>query len=190
MIGALLLAALAAGSSVSAPATAGAAPKRIWTGEIGDPLPAARLPLLGGGELLLPLAGRPTVVNVFATWCGPCRMEMPILAREIAERYGGRVSVVGIDRGEPAEVVAPFVRSLGIGYPIALDRNRSFFRALSADGVGIPKTLLVDGSGRVVFRENGFVPGATLERLREAVERLLAEEAGSPAGSSHSVPPR
>ena len=181
MIAGILLAAALAASGP-------AAPKPVWKVEIGGVLPAKVLPLVGGGSIALPL-DVPTVVNVFSVHCGPCRMEMPLLAKEIAARYDGRVRVVGVDRGEPEEVVAMFLRNLDIRYTVAIDRDRSFFRLLSGDGVGIPKTLLLDRSGRVVLRENGFLPGETIERLREAIDRLLAETPRTTADSSVASPP-
>jgi thiol-disulfide isomerase/thioredoxin len=153
----------------------------VWTFEIGDPFPPFVLDRLGGGKVSLPARGEITVLNVFASWCAPCRMEMPLLRCDVADRYAAEgVKVWGIDRGEPAPLVERFVGWIGIDYPVLLDVDRRFFGAISGNGAGIPKTILIDREGRVAWLENGYRPGITIGELAEQIEALLASR---PAGT-------
>jgi len=163
-----------ASSSPAPPASAAASKTATWTFEIGDALPSATLSSLDGAAVTLPGEGSPLLLNVFASWCGPCRMEMPLLEEKIWRVWRAKgLRVAGINRGEPAEAVRPFIRNLGATYPIFLDQNRAFFRKISGDGLGIPKTILVDSKGRVVWRENGFVPEETIPSLEREIVKLL-----------------
>lgn len=113
------------------------------------------------------LRGRVVVVNFWASWCVPCRLEMPAL-QDVHERWGpDRVAVVGIATDAREAPVRSFVAEHGITYPVVrvdADLRRSF------GGIpGVPTTFLLDPEGVVRHRVYGlFAPPA----LREAVERL------------------
>jgi cytochrome c biogenesis protein CcmG/thiol:disulfide interchange protein DsbE len=114
--------------------------------------------------------GRVVLVNFWATWCPPCRMETPGLV-DLANRYRGKgLEVVGISLDENgAEAVRPFVARYHVPYPVLLpDLNSSLASAIES----LPTTLLVDRTGRVSKRYDGAVPE---EVFRRDVERLLAE---------------
>lgn len=116
---------------------------------------AARLD--GGTASSTELAGRWTLVNVWATWCEPCRMELPALNR-IAQAYGARgLSVVGlsVDREKTDAEIEAFARHRGVSFPIWRDREE---RAATLLGVTVlPKTLLIDPAGKVVWSRDGAV---------------------------------
>jgi thiol-disulfide isomerase/thioredoxin len=87
-------------------------------------------------------------INFWATSCEPCRSEMPAMQR-LAEAYGDRLLILGLDWGEERSSVADFARRYAIGYPILLDPTlANFYRW--ARGTGLPRHYFVDGSGRVV----------------------------------------
>jgi cytochrome c biogenesis protein CcmG/thiol:disulfide interchange protein DsbE len=135
--------------------------------QIGEPIPDFELPALGGGEVAsASLAdGRPVVLNFWATWCGPCRREIPTL-REL--QRSGEARVVSISVGEEPGVVAPFVERHGIDYPVLL-ADHAFFRSFNGDA--IPYTLVLDPSLRIVRMHRGYVSRRQLERdLRRAAE--------------------
>jgi len=131
--------------ALAAACKAGEGPTRV-----GQPLPAFTLPDLDGTEVTsASLAGRPVLLNFWATWCGPCVREMPLLQRLDDE---GRVAVVGIALDEDgARSVRPFVARRHVRYKILLG-NQEVFQRLG--GFGIPHSVLLDRSQivRAVYR--------------------------------------
>ncbi|MBN8616354.1 MAG: redoxin family protein [Deltaproteobacteria bacterium] len=118
--------------------------------------------------------GRPLVLSFFATWCVPCREEIPVLSR-VADRHGDSIAVVGVSIDEtPPESVAQFTRQHGITYPVLHDPAGASLGG--AVGVPpIPATVVLDAEGRVVFAARGG--SASLEEdLHRALEELLATE--------------
>jgi len=92
--------------------------------------------------------GRLVWVNFWATSCEPCRTEMPAMQR-LAEAYGDKLLILGLDWGEERSSVADFGRRYAIGYPILLDPTlANFYRW--ARGTGLPRHYFVDERGRVV----------------------------------------
>lgn len=113
--------------------------------------------------------GRVIVVNYWATWCPPCRIETPGLVRFANEFAPRGVDVVGVTLDEDLSLVAPFVESYQIKYSILLpgiDPN------LPADGMALPTTFLYDKYGKLAKKYTGIVLEST---LRSDVEELLAE---------------
>jgi thiol-disulfide isomerase/thioredoxin len=136
------------------------------------PQPVARLSFTNADDAPLTLAdfhGRTVLLNVWATWCVPCRKEMPALDRLQAKLGGPGFTVVPLSidhRGR--DVVARFYRELGLkSLPIYVDKSANVISAVNA--VGMPTTLLVDGQGR----ELGHVIGPA-EWDGQAMLSLLA----------------
>jgi thiol-disulfide isomerase/thioredoxin len=138
----------------------------------GDPavdgLPDVTLPCLGGGDDvdLARLRG-PLVVNVWASWCPPCREELPVYQR-FAEQYAGRVAVLGIDFNDTQPRAAlELARDSGVTYPLVADPDSDVEGP--PPGLvqrGLPMVVLVDADGRVVHREAREVTSvAELEEL-------------------------
>jgi cytochrome c biogenesis protein CcmG/thiol:disulfide interchange protein DsbE len=131
--------------------------------------PDFSLPRLDGdGKLsLASYDGKPRVVNFWASWCGPCRDEAPLL-QDAARDYRGKLVVLGVDYQDFTGDARKFVRKFGLTYPIVRDGNGSL---LSRWGVtGAPESFFVDGSGKVV----GHIPGAvTEETLAQGIEKAL-----------------
>ena len=125
---------------------------------VGDALPALVLPGVDGQALDIRqhFHGRPLLVNVWASWCGPCIEEMPELAR-FAEAQGERgVQVLGLALDTP-EGVAGFLQQVPVGYPIVLDtpgpRDASV-QLGNAQGL-LPYSVLFDAQGRMVKAKLG-----------------------------------
>ena len=122
-----------------------------------QPLPGPALRFVdaaGVTSSLASLRGRPVVLNLWATWCAPCRQEMPSFERLQAALGGTRLEVLAVSvDAEGAAMVMPFLRSLGI------DRLRvahdAFRDAGALAAAGIPLTLLIDAEGREVARRRG-----------------------------------
>ncbi|WP_164700804.1 TlpA disulfide reductase family protein [Modestobacter sp. KNN46-3] len=142
-----------------------------------DQLPALTLPCLGPGPdvALDRLTGRPTLVNLWATWCGPCREEMPLL-QDAHARHGEQIRFLGVDVQDDPEAARSFLAELGVGYPHAVDADGELLRELG--GRGLPITLAVDAEGRVLEQVMGQLSAEELERLTDT---LLSSD--SPGGS-------
>lgn len=132
-----------------------------------------RMPDLDGSTFdLSEHTGKVVMVNLFATWCPPCRAETPDLVR-LAESYRSKgLVVVGVSLdSDGPDKVRQFVRDYGIGYPILMPDSSST-TSFQIDGIPIPTTYLLDRQGRVAKK---YVGAATEDVFRADVDRLLAE---------------
>lgn len=126
--------------------------------------------LNGSRTLRLPqlIAGKPTVVNLWATWCGPCRAEMPTLAA--AQQRTPEVAFVFVNQGESPAKVAAYVQQSGLGLThVWLDPDSRLGPA--AGSQGLPTTLFFDATGKRVDAHFGMLNAAALQvqvdRLRQ-----------------------
>lgn len=156
-------------------ACTGAAAEAYRPIAVGEPAPAYAAPLLDAADSVRvgPGAGAPlTLVNVWATWCGPCKAEFPELEaihRTYAPR-GLRVVGVSIDHADDA-TVRDFVKDEGATFAIARDpegRVRDTFMSL-----GVPESYLVGPDGTLLWRGIGAIPTGGAG-LRGAIEQALA----------------
>ncbi|WP_116453480.1 TlpA family protein disulfide reductase [Blastococcus litoris] len=133
-----------------------------------DALPPLTLACLGPGPdvSLNRLTGRPTLLNLWATWCLPCREEMPLL-QEAFVRYGEDIRLLGVDTQDSPEGAASFVSDLEIGYPHVLDPDGELLSSLGVRG--LPVTLAIDEGGRIVARSVGQLNAEELQQLVETL---------------------
>lgn len=120
-----------------------------------DGLPEVTLPCLGGDSQvrLAGLRGKPTVINVWAQWCGPCRAEAPFL-QQLQAGAGDRLNLIGIDFVDPRpELAIEFAREAGWNYPQLVDADKAVAPGLKV--VGPPQTILVDADGKIVHTHPG-----------------------------------
>ncbi|MCH9651604.1 MAG: TlpA family protein disulfide reductase [Deltaproteobacteria bacterium] len=128
---------------------------------VGQPAPSFELPVLGGGTLAKSeLAGRPTVISFWATWCQPCHKEIPVLNQLVRDGSAEVVAISLDEGGWPA--IERFVAQREISYRVVLGNQEVFARF---DGVAIPYTLVLDASGTIVGLHRG--PVGEEELLRE-----------------------
>lgn len=122
---------------------------------------------------LADLDGSPTVVNFWASWCGPCAREIPELV-EIAAEYDGRVDVVGVNVKDSRTNARSFERDQAVTYPSFFDPSAQL--AARFGGIApnaLPSTILLDGEHRVAVRLFGAV---TAVQLRGYLDELLEEQ--------------
>jgi cytochrome c biogenesis protein CcmG/thiol:disulfide interchange protein DsbE len=133
--------------------------------------PDFTLPRLDGdGKLsLVAYAGKPRVVNFWASWCGPCRDEAPLL-QQAAQEYRGRLVVLGVDYQDFTGDARKFVRRFRLTYPIGRDGNGSLLPRWGVTGA--PESFFIDRSGKVVAHVPGAVTKAT---LAAGIGKALAE---------------
>jgi cytochrome c biogenesis protein CcmG/thiol:disulfide interchange protein DsbE len=138
-------------------------------GVVGRPAPAlAASGLDGRVHALADGRGRLTWVNFWATSCEPCRTEMPAMQR-LADAYGDRLLILGVDWGESEAPVRDFVERYGVTYPILLDPTLdNFYRWSSLDG--LPRHYFVDADGTLVRQVIGPLdPTAMASLLAELI---------------------
>ena len=134
-------------------------------GAVPDPAaPAFSLPVLGNSGQKVSLsdyAGRPLIVNFFASWCEPCQQETPLLATFYRTEHG-RVAIVGLDENDVLGSATSFTHKEGVSYPVGFDPG---VIAASAYGVaGLPQTFFLNAKHRIVDRVFGAVTRADINR--------------------------
>jgi thiol-disulfide isomerase/thioredoxin len=189
--------------SPTAPAPPGVGPKVTVTAQPAPPVkvePAQFVPdeifkrelkdLDGASFSLSNYRGRVFVINFWATWCGPCRLEIPEL-NKAREEYAARgVEFVGLTTENPqldAERVRDFAREFKMGYKLGW-ADPETAGALQT-GTAIPQTLVVAADGRVVVRFRGYSDKIVPRMLRDGIEKALglppaAAPAATPAAES------
>lgn len=112
--------------------------------------------------------GRLVLLNFWASWCGPCREEMPTLSRW-QRRYGARgLQVIGVAMDDDAQVARQFLRRYPVSYPVIMGDaplGESYGGVL-----GLPTTYLIDGRGRILARYRGE---SALHDIEAQLQRLL-----------------
>ncbi len=134
--------------------------------------PVKALPRLGsaGGGSLADYRGKVVVLNVWASWCDPCREEVPLLQRTHARIQARGGLVLGVDTQDVAEDALAFLRARKATFPSLRDRDRSYGHSLGV--TGYPETFLIDRRGRIAALRRFAV---TQQWLDQHLPRLLAE---------------
>ena len=163
---------LAAAALLLATAACDAAQQAARAADVGATAPDyAAVTLDGDSASLAALRGRAVLLNVWATWCHPCREEIPVL-QALHERHaaeGLEVVGVSIDVASEREAVGEFVREFSMTYPVWLDPEGLVSNAFPA--VGVPATYLIDPEGTVRWRKIGPIAenDTTLARVLDEV---------------------
>ena len=145
-----------------------AAPAAVWAASFRD--------LDGRPHALGEFQGRIVVLNFWATWCAPCREEMPGFQR-LQGRWPGKVQFVGVS-AEDAAKVTPFARSLGITYPLWVggDEVAELSKRLGNARSVLPHTVVLDGSGRVATTKVGAYRELELADILQRMTANVAEK--------------
>ncbi len=130
------------------------APSRGAVVQVGQTAPAFALDTLDGGAMTANFDGRPAYINVFATWCTPCRGELPAILEQ-TKQYRDKIVFLFVDEQEPASTVQRFARTFGVADPVAVDRGQ--FAATFAVR-GLPESIFIDRQGIVRYIYRGLIP--------------------------------
>jgi thiol-disulfide isomerase/thioredoxin len=125
---------------------------------VGQAAPAFLINTLDGREFTSNFQGHPAYINVFATWCSPCRTELPDVVDQ-AKKYRDRIVFLLVDEQEQPSAVERFAESLGQDAPVAVDRGQ--FAATYAVG-GLPWNIFIDRHGVVRYIYRGRIPADVL----------------------------
>jgi cytochrome c biogenesis protein CcmG/thiol:disulfide interchange protein DsbE len=164
ILGVVVIASIALWQAESSSSPASSDP---LVGRTGQPAPAFTLPSLsnlGQNVSLAAFRGRPLVVNFWASWCIPCRTEMPLLEQAFQAEHG-RVQFLGIDANDTQGAAKAFLDQVHVTYPAASDANGSV--ATQFGLFGLPTTLFISASGTVVGRYIGQLHSDTLQAALE-----------------------
>jgi len=163
----LLLLALALPAPAQVPANSAQALKP-WS---GGATPALELTDVDGKvHRLADYRGKAVLVNFWATWCGPCREEMPSMEALRVAMQGKPFVVLAVNVGEGAPAARGFGEKMSLGFPLLLDRDTSTTRAWSARV--LPASFVVGPDGRIRYSHFGAIDWASAE-VRATIQRLI-----------------
>jgi thiol-disulfide isomerase/thioredoxin len=138
-------------------------------------LPPRGIPPAGERLALAALRGHPVVVNFWASWCAPCRAEMPMLMRAAHAYASHGVVVLGLDVDDAPADARRFLAQYRVDYPVVSVPDDRLLRAYGV--IGLPTTVFVDASGVIRARQIGQFDGADGERmLMRDLDALIGRE--------------
>jgi thiol-disulfide isomerase/thioredoxin len=122
--------------------------------------------------------GKVVVINLWASWCGPCRREVPDYERVRKSYEGQDVEFVALTTEDPDEAgddVRKFLRQVNFGFRLGW-ADREMARHLMNGRSSIPQTIVIDSDGRVVKHWTGYAPGRSADRLKDAIDQALPQK--------------
>lgn len=148
---------------------------------LGQPAPQLTLDLLDGGKFdLQSLRGKVVVIDFWASWCGPCRIGLPIVS-EVTGRYAERgVVFYTINRREPVPKIQRYLETTKLNFPVALDPQDA--AAMAYQVTGIPRTVIIGKDGVVAAVHSGVSPNMKAELEKELDAALAAPFKEAAAG--------
>jgi thiol-disulfide isomerase/thioredoxin len=122
--------------------------------------------------------GKVVVINLWASWCGPCRREVPDYEKVRKSYTGQDVEFVALTTEDPDDAdadVKRFLRSVNFGFRLGW-ADRELARSLMNGRSSIPQTIVIDSDGRVVKHWTGYTPGRSADRLKDAIDQALPQK--------------
>jgi len=137
--------------------------------EAKEPVPNFTLSTIDGKDFhFSDYKGKPILINFFASWCLPCREEMPVLEKIVRE-YGPKgVVFLGIAVDDTEEKMKDFIAKYGVTFPVGLDKTAAIQKSFGI--YGIPTTYFIDRNGMINYSHSGVV---TEELLQHELDKLL-----------------
>lgn len=137
----------------------------------GDEAPDFTVEMLDGSKVALSaLQGKPTLLIFWATWCPPCRLELSKLQEHIIDRYGDKINVLPISRGEERAKVEEYISKMGYTFAVGLDGDQSIYRKYATNY--IPRCFVIDAKGKVLYSGVGY-DEAIAKEVEQNIEKAL-----------------
>lgn len=137
----------------------------------GDVAPDFTVEMLDGSKVTLSaLQGKPTLLIFWATWCPPCRLELSKLQEHIIDRYGDKINVLPISRGEERAKVEEYISKMGYTFAVGLDGDQSIYRKYATNY--IPRCFVIDAKGKVLYSGVGY-DEAIAKEVEQNIEKTL-----------------
>ena len=137
----------------------------------GDVAPDFTVEMLDGSKVTLSaLQGKPTLLIFWATWCPPCRLELSKLQEHIIDRYGDKINVLPISRGEERAKVEEYISKMGYTFAVGLDGDQSIYRKYATNY--IPRCFVIDAKGKVLYSGVGYDEDIAKE-VEQNIEKAL-----------------
>ena len=177
--GAVLLAPLLiiSGCGREQPASALVGTEEVAEADRGEPLALTGTTLDGDSFDIADLRGRVVVINAWASWCAPCRSEMPAFVDTHASADPEDVAVIGLNVSDQPDAAQDFITELGMSFPTVVDREGSILATIpGVPPKSLPSTVILDREGRIASRIIG--PTDPIGLARE-LDRVLGSEASS-----------
>jgi thiol-disulfide isomerase/thioredoxin len=118
---------------------------------------------------LASFGGKVVIINFWATWCAPCRLEIPSLI-ELQKKYADDLVVLGVSVDDPPEKLRPYAQEFKVNYPLLVGHGRQDFQDAYGPFYGIPVSVFVGRDGRISKKHAGM---ATKEQLEQEIRSLL-----------------
>ena len=141
-------------------------PRSLFAGSVGTDAPDAKASFMAGGEGELRLAalrGKPVLLDFWASWCGPCRAEMPIIQRLASDYASQGLTVIGVNTSDEEEKAHEWIMARGITFPIVHDDGNSMARAFHVES--LPTLVMLTKDGKVHAIRSGVTSRTELESL-------------------------
>ncbi len=164
-----IMAMVLAGSTIALSCSIGRSPAR--GPEIGNLAPDFQLDNINGQSVALSdFRGKPVLVNFWASWCSPCRSEMPFIQDTFTDKkwVDEGLVVLAIDIGESSSTVKEFVNKYGLTFPVLLDRTQDVFLEYYARS--IPTTFFIDREG--IIREVRIGPFSSVIEIERSLKKI------------------
>jgi thiol-disulfide isomerase/thioredoxin len=139
----------------------------------GAPAPGFQLPSSGSGPLALSdLKGQVVLINFWASWCGPCRQEMPVLEQLYRKYKPAGFTLLGVNVEPKSGDALGFLKSTPVSFPILFDTTSKVSTLYEVSGM--PSTVILDRKGNVRYVHHGYKPGEESEYL-DQIRTLMRE---------------
>ncbi|MCL7989451.1 TlpA family protein disulfide reductase [Sphingobacterium sp. lm-10] len=130
-----------------------------WHTEVGKQVPYFEIDTKDGTKKsTATLAGKVVLINFFATWCPPCRQELPEVQKRIWDKHKDRedFEIVVLAREEGWDKLNPFLAQFGYTFPFYPDLNRKIYSLFATDT--IPRNVIIDRTGKIIYQSIGYEP--------------------------------